>query len=106
MSEIIINENNFYSEVEKSEIPVIVDFWADWCMPCHMLEPVIEELSKEYEGKVKVGKLNIDENPTLASRYSVMSIPSVVFFNQGKEVTRLIGVRGKQDFVSEIDKLI
>ena len=106
MSEIIIDKDNFDSEVEKSEIPVIVDFWADWCMPCHMLEPVIEELSKEYEGKVKVGKLNIDENPTLASRYSVMSIPSVVFFNQGKEVTRLIGVRGKQDFVSEIDKLI
>lgn len=106
MSEIIIDKDNFDSEVEKSEIPVIVDFWADWCMPCHMLEPVIEELSKEYEGKVKVGKLNIDENPTIASRYSVMSIPSVVFFNQGKEVTRLIGVRGKQDFVSEIDKLI
>ncbi len=106
MSEIVLNQDNFEKEVLKSEIPVIVDFWADWCMPCHMLEPVIEEIADEYKGKVKVGKLNLDENQELGSKYSIMSIPAVLFFKNGEESTRLIGVRGKNDFVEEIEKIL
>ncbi|MCL4393025.1 thioredoxin [Patescibacteria group bacterium] len=105
MSKLKIDSQNFENEVINSEIPVMVDFWADWCMPCHMLDPVIEEIANEFEGKIKVGGLNVDENGDLSSKYSIMSIPAVLFFKDGKEVSRLIGVRGKEDFTAEIDKI-
>jgi thioredoxin 1 len=107
MSHIDLTSESFKKEVldEKEKI-VIVDFWADWCMPCHMLSPVIEELGDEYSDKVKVAKIDVDENSDIASEYQVMSIPNVIFFKDGVEVTRLIGVRPKEDFKKELDKLI
>ena len=77
---------NFEEEVLKSEIPVLVDFYADWCGPCQMMAPVIGQLAGEYEGRVKIGKLNVDENPDIAVRYKVMSIPTMIIFRNGKEV--------------------
>ncbi len=101
-----ITSSNFDQEVLKSEMLYIVDFWADWCMPCHMLSPVIEEIGEDYKDKIKVGKLNTDENPDIAAKYEIMSIPAVLFFKGGKEVARLIGVRPKTDFSNQIDSLL
>src|SRR3972149_11714678 len=93
--EIEITEKNFEQEVLKSDIPVLVDFWAVWCGPCRMVAPVVEEISEEYSGKVKVVKLNVDDNPSLASKYKVMSIPTLMLFKDGKIVDQLIGAQGK-----------
>ncbi|MHB8442956.1 MAG: thioredoxin [Patescibacteria group bacterium] len=101
-----ITSSNFDQEVLKSDMLYIVDFWADWCMPCHMLSPVIEEVGEDYKDKIKVGKLNTDENPDIAAKYEIMSIPAVLFFKEGKEVARLIGVRPKTDFSNQIDSLL
>ena len=83
--EIKLSTENFEKEVLKSEKPVLVDFYADWCGPCNAMAPVIEELAKELEGKVKVGKINVDENPDIAVEYNVMSIPTLIVFKNGKE---------------------
>jgi thioredoxin 1 len=97
-----LTDKNFEDNVLKSKLPVLVDFSAQWCMPCKMVEPVIEELAKEYEGKIKVGKLNVDENPQTVAKYGIMSIPTVVLFNQGKETGRKIGFEGKGGLISLI----
>ncbi len=99
---IAFTDQNFEKEVLKSEMAVLVDFWAPWCGPCQMVGPVIEELAKENEGKVKVGKLNVDENPQTAAKYGVMSIPTVILFKEGKEVGRKIGFEGKESLVKLI----
>lgn len=91
MAEITITEANFEKEVLKSDLPVLVDFWADWCGPCKMLSPIIADIAKEYEGKVKVGKINIDEEQELAMKYRVASIPTLVLFKDGQAVNRLVG---------------
>ena len=88
-----LSTENFEKEVLKSEKPVLVDFYADWCGPCNAMAPVIEELAKELEGKVKVGKINVDENPDIAVEYNVMSIPTLIVFKNGKEEKRLVGLR-------------
>lgn len=82
---------NFESEVLKSDIPVFVDFYADWCGPCKMMSPVVDKLAAEYDGRIKVGKLNVDDNPDIAERYSVMSIPNMIFIKNGELVDRQIG---------------
>lgn len=106
MSHLDLTSETFQKEVlEENDKIVIVDFWADWCMPCHMLSPVIEEISEEFKDKVKVCKLDVDNNSDIASKYEIMSIPNVVFFKNGKEVSRLIGVRPKSDFEKEIENL-
>lgn len=101
-----INDSEFEKEVLNSVTPVLVDFWAPWCGPCRMLAPVIDEISKEYEGKIKVVKLNTDENPQTAGNYQISAIPTLIFFKGGKVVKELIGVLPKEEIKKVIDELI
>ncbi|NLX70581.1 MAG: thioredoxin [Clostridiales bacterium] len=94
--------DSFDNEVLNSEHPVLVDFWAAWCGPCRMIAPIIDQIADEYVGKLKVGKVNVDEQGQLAAEYGVMSIPTLVFFKNGEEVQRVVGVRPKP----ELDKII
>ena len=94
------------SEVLQSSGLVMVDFWAVWCGPCRMIAPTIEELAKEYAGKVKVGKLNTDENPEVASKYKIMGIPTVMFFKDGQKVDQVVGAVPKQQLKAKIDALL
>jgi thioredoxin len=97
--ELKINSENFEKEVLNSEKPVLVDFFADWCGPCKMMAPIVEELATELDGKVKVGKINVDENSDIAVEYNVMSIPTLIVFKNGKEEKRLVGVRDKEELL-------
>ena len=107
MSKIIsLNEQSWKNEVTDSELPVIVDFWAEWCAPCRMMAPILEEIGKEYEGKIKVGKLNVDENPTVAGEYRVMGIPTLLFFRSGKLVDKVVGVVPKKALQDKIETII
>ncbi len=98
MAEIILTSDNFESEVIASEIPVLVDFWATWCGPCKMLGPVISQIADEYEGKVKVGKVNVDEEEELAAKYGIQSIPTVLLFKGGEVVEQSLGFKPKAFF--------
>jgi len=91
-------DSNFDNEALKTDKPALVDFWAPWCAPCRMVGPIIEELATNYSGKVKVGKLNTDDNPNIASRYGIMSIPTILLFKNGEIVDRLVGAVPKRDF--------
>ena len=99
-------EANFDDEVLNSSQPVVVDLWAEWCMPCLMVAPIIEELAQEYDGKVKFGKLNVDENRNIAIRYSIQAIPTLLIFKDGQLVQKLVGLRSKADLKREIDSLL
>ena len=99
--ELKLNSENFKKEVLNSEQPVLVDFYADWCGPCKMMSPVVEELARELQGKAKVGKINVDENQDLAMEYNVMSIPTLIIFKEGKEFKRFVGVRDKNELLNE-----
>ena len=99
MSVINLTSENFENEVLKSEMPVLVDFWADWCGPCKMMAPVVEELEKEMGNEVKFAKINIDECPDLAEKYNVMSIPTFKCFKNGTETGTTVGVQGKGDLI-------
>lgn len=98
--EIELNSENFEKEVLNSEKPVMVDFFADWCGPCKMMAPIVEELATELYGKAKVGKINVDENSDIAVEYNVMSIPTLIIFRNGKEEKRLVGVRDKEELLN------
>ena len=106
MSIIHITEQTFEQEVRNASVPVLVDFWGDWCGPCRMLAPVIDELEQEYRGKLCVGKIDIDDQPNLAFMHKVMSIPTVVLFVHGKEVNRLIGLRDKSELKKAIEDVL
>ena len=101
-----VTDATFGAEVERSAAPVLLDLWADWCGPCHMLAPTIEQLSSEMAGRVKVAKLNIDENPGTASRFGVRSIPTLLLLKGGKEVDRLVGVQPKQEIVRRLENAL
>ena len=101
--EITITKENFKAEVLNSEIPVVVDFWAEWCGPCKMLGPVIEQLAKEYDGKIKVGKINVDDENELAMQFRVVSIPTVVKFENGELTKSSIGYRTKEQLIELLE---
>jgi thioredoxin 1 len=106
MAEIELNEENFDKEVIKSSQPVMVDFWAPWCGPCRMMSPVVEELATKYSGKAKIGKLNTDDNPNIASEYQISAIPTLLFFKDGKVVKEIVGVQPKEEISKILDSLI
>ena len=101
-----LNNQNFEKEVLKSNIPVLVDFWANWCGPCKMAGPVIDQLEKDYAGKIKVGKLDVDENPQISQKYAVMSIPTVIIFKDGKEIKRQVGFSGKEGYIKILEEAL
>ena len=106
MSEIILDDSNFEAEVLKSDKPVLVDFWAPWCGPCQMMGPLVDELASEYEGKIKVAKLNVDENQASAGEYKVMSIPTFLVFKGGEVVDQMVGGVQKDKMKEMVDKHI
>ena len=106
MSEMTLTDQTWDNEVLNSDLPVIVDFWAEWCAPCSMIAPVVEQMSKEYEGKIKVGKLNVDENQVTAGKYQIMAIPTLLFFNGGKLVDKVAGVVPKKILGEKIEKML
>jgi thioredoxin 1 len=96
-------DQNFDNEVLQSDQPVLVDFWAEWCMPCRMLTPTIEKLAKDYNGKVKVGKLDTDANRDVAMKYSISAIPTVILFHKGQVAQKFVGLRQERDFKEALD---
>jgi thioredoxin 1 len=103
---VTITQANFQSEVLQSDKPVLIDFWAEWCGPCRMVGPVVEELAGEYAGKAKVGKVDVDSNQELAGQFGVSSIPTLLLFKGGKPVNSVVGVRSKADLAKMIDEAL
>jgi len=101
-----ITEENFEQEVKNDDLPVLIDFWAPWCGPCKMVGPVVEELAEDFKGRLKVGKLNTDDNQNIAVQYSIQSIPSLVLVKGGEEVDRMIGSRPKETIAEWINSKI
>lgn len=104
MSLVHLTEKNFQEEVIKSSLPVLVDFWAEWCMPCKKIAPIVDEVAKEYSGKIKVAKVNIDEGQGIASKYGIMSIPTLIIFKDGKAIDQVVGFLSKQQLKSKIEE--
>jgi len=104
--EVEVNGNNFQQEVLESSIPVLVDFWASWCMPCQMLAPTIEKLAEENQGKLKVCKLNTDENQNIAAQYGIQGIPTLIIFKEGKEIGRTVGVMPKEKLQEKLNSIL
>jgi len=100
------SDTNFKKEVLESDVPVLVDFWAVWCGPCKMIAPVVEELAKEYAGKIKIGKLDVDSNPKTATHYGIMSIPTLIFFKRGKIMDQVVGALNKTELKKKIEENI
>lgn len=106
MADIVITDQNFQSEVAQSQMPVVVDFWAPWCTPCRIVGPIVEELAKEFAGKIKVGKLNVDENQQVSGQFGIMSIPTILFFKNGQPVDSVVGAQGKDVIKQKMEKLL
>jgi len=105
MADLTLTDQNFEEEVLKSDKPVLVDFWAQWCHPCRIVGPIIEELATEYDGKLKVGKVDVDANQ-VANNYGIMSIPSVLLFKNGQVLKTLVGAQSKDNYKKEIDSVL
>jgi len=103
---VTLTESNFRNEVLESSKPVLVDFWASWCGPCHIIAPAIEELASDYDGQATVGKLNVDEQPGIAQQYGIQSIPSVLFFQDGKVVDQVVGAVPKKALAEKLNRLV
>jgi thioredoxin 1 len=102
---ITLTESNFADEVLNSTVPVLVDFWAEWCGPCKMIAPILEEISTEYAGRVKVGKVNIDEQQSLATQHGIRAIPTLLIFKSGQVAEQIVGLRSKRDLKANLDRL-
>ena len=101
-----VTDSNFEGEVIQSSLPVLVDLWAEWCGPCHMIAPIVEEIAGEYEGKLKVCKVNVDSSPDIAARYGIRSIPTLLLFNGGKIVDQVVGAVPKKFLTSKLDTIV
>ena len=100
------SDSNFEQEVTKAPTPVLVDMWAAWCGPCRMITPMVEELAGTYAGKMKMGKLNVDDHPQVAAQFRIMNIPTLILFNKGEEVDRIVGVVPKEELTRRIERVI
>jgi thioredoxin 1 len=103
---VILNDQNFQDEIKGSESPILVDFWAEWCAPCRMIAPMLEEIAEEYDGKVRIGKLNVDQNRAVAAQFGVMSIPTLILFKGGEMVEQMVGAQPKENVVKIIQAVI
>ncbi len=103
---VTLTTSTFDETVAGADTPVVVDFWAEWCGPCKMIAPILSEIAKEQTGKITIAKLNVDENPDIAMRFNVMSIPTLLVFNRGEIVKRLVGAKGKGQLLQELDEFL
>ena len=101
-----VSDTSFEADVLKSDKPVVVDFWAEWCGPCKMITPILEEIATEHAGKLRIGKLNVDDNPDVARRFEVMAIPTLIVFKDGEPKKRLIGAKGKGQLLQELQEFL
>jgi len=101
-----VSDQDFDQRVMQSDRPVLVDFWAEWCVPCHMVSPVVEEIARDFSDRMSAAKLNVDDNPQTARKFAVMSIPTLIVFKDGQEKARVVGARGKEAILREIEQHI
>ncbi len=102
MAHVVLTDDNFDAEVLKSDIPVLVDFWAEWCMPCKMVEPIVDQIAQEYAGKLKIGKVDVDSNPQISMKYGIRSIPTLLIFKNGQPVDQIIGAVPKKNILEKL----
>jgi thioredoxin 1 len=101
-----LTESNFTQEVIQSPVPVLVDFWAEWCGPCKMITPILDELAQEYDGRLKIGKVNIDNEQNLATQHGIRAIPTLLVFKNGQVADQIVGLRSKRDLKSNLDRIV